>query len=154
MGLINFLMGIDVDKQRKRQINNYVSKDKGGGGDTVNPFKTYRIRKVEEDKEIYLNGTYIATSDVIYAHTNELEGKRLIQFFNQLVEDIKQENIIRIILSHESVSGSDVADYHNFYIDKELLDGNYPDNIDDYFLNLGDQISITVSKTKCKIFVY
>ena len=24
-------MGIDVDKQRKRQINNYVSKDKGGG---------------------------------------------------------------------------------------------------------------------------
>lgn len=30
MGLINFLMGIDVDKQRKRQINNYVSKDKGG----------------------------------------------------------------------------------------------------------------------------
>lgn len=23
-------MGIDVDKQRKRQINNYVSKDKGG----------------------------------------------------------------------------------------------------------------------------
>jgi hypothetical protein len=74
-------MGIDVDKQRKRQINNYVSKDKGRG-DTVNPFKTYRIRKVEEDKEIYLNGTYIATSDVIYAHTNELEGKRLIQFFN------------------------------------------------------------------------
>ena len=152
MGLINFLMGIDVDKQRKRQINNYVSKDKGG--DTVNPFKTYRIRKVEEDKEIYLNGTYIATSDVIYAHTNELEGKRLIQFFNQLVEDIKQENIIRIILSHESVSGYAVADYYNFYIDKELLDGNYPDNIDDYFLNLGDQISITVSKTKCKISVY
>lgn len=146
-------MGIDVDKQRKRQINNYVSKDKGGG-DTVNPFKTYRIRKVEEDKEIYLNGTYIATSDIIYAHTNELEGKRLIQFFNQLVEDIKQENIIRIILSHKSVSGSDVADYYNFYIDKELLDGNYPDNIDDYFLNLGDQISITVSKTKCKISVY
>lgn len=63
-----------------------------GGGDTVNPFKTYRIRKVEEDKEIYLNGTYIATSDVIYAHTNELEGKRLIQFFNQLVEDIKQDS--------------------------------------------------------------
>jgi hypothetical protein len=125
-----------------------------GGGDTLNPFKTYRIRKVEEDKEIYLNDTYIATSDVIYAHTNELEGKRLIQFFNQLVEDIKQENIIRIILSHESVSGSDVADYNNFYIDKELLDGNYPDNIDDYFLNLGDQISITVSKTKCKISVY
>lgn len=31
MGLINFLMGIDVDKQRKRQINNYVSKDKGRG---------------------------------------------------------------------------------------------------------------------------
>ena len=30
MGLINFLMGIDVDKQCKRQINNYVSKDKGG----------------------------------------------------------------------------------------------------------------------------
>lgn len=146
-------MGIDVDKQRKRQINNYVSKDKGGGN-TVNPFKTYRIRKVEEDKEIYLNGTYIATSDVIYAHTNELEGKRLIQFFNQLVEDIKQENIIRIILSHESVSGSYVADYYNFHIDKELLDGNYPDNIDDYFLYLGDQISITVSKTKCKIFVY
>lgn len=153
MGLINFLMGIDVDKQRKRQINNYVSKDKGGGN-AVNPFKTYRIRKVEEVKEIYLNGTYIATSDVIYAHTNELEGKRLIQFFNQLVEDIKQENIIRIILSHESVNGSDVADYHNFYIDKELLDGNYSDNIDDYFLNLGDQISITVSKTKCKISVY
>lgn len=38
MGLINFLMGIDVDKQRKRQINNYVSKDKGGGN-TVNPLK-------------------------------------------------------------------------------------------------------------------
>lgn len=146
-------MGIDVDKQRKRQINNYVSKDKGGG-DTVNPFKTYRIRKVEEDKEIYLNGTYIATSDVIYAHTNELEGKRIIQFFNQLVEDIKQENIIKIILSHESVSGSYVVNYHNFHIDKELLDGNYPDNIDDYFLHLGDQISISVSKTKCKIFVF
>lgn len=146
-------MGIDVDKQRKRQINNYVSKDKGGG-DTVNPFKTYRIRKGEEDKEIYLNGTYIATSNVIYDHTNELEGKRLIQFFNQLVEDIKQENIIRIILTHESVNGSEVTDHHNFYINKELLDEDYPDNIDDYFLNLGDQISITVSKTKCKIFIY
>lgn len=153
MGLINFLMGIDIDKQRKRQINNYVSKDKGGG-DAVIPFKTYRIRKIEEDRKIYLNGTYIATSEVINDQTNDLEGVRLIQFFNQLVEDIKQENIIRIILSHESVSGSDVADYHNFYIDKELLDGNYPDNIDDYFLNLGDKISITVSKTKCKISVY
>ena len=43
-------MGIDVDKQRKRQINNYVSKIRGED-DTVNPFKTYRIRKVEEDKK-------------------------------------------------------------------------------------------------------
>lgn len=37
MGLINFLMGIDVDKQRKRQINNYVSKElEKNGNDTVN----------------------------------------------------------------------------------------------------------------------
>lgn len=28
-------MGIDVDKQRKRQINNYVSKDKGGGEEAI-----------------------------------------------------------------------------------------------------------------------
>ena len=62
MGLINFLMGIDVDKQRKRQINNYVSKDKGGG-DTVNPFKTYRIRKVEEDKETLI--AKLKTSDIL-----------------------------------------------------------------------------------------
>lgn len=42
MGLINFLMGIDVDKQRKRQINNYVSKDKGGGLASL-PFIKFRL---------------------------------------------------------------------------------------------------------------